>query len=99
MYIGLLIGSNEPSPSTGYARVEGDLGQNVAFPLSEGYGMVTHIALYDSADADRPVDTIALPEPVDVHAGVIPLVHNGQLFRGLDVTGHVTIRAAGNAKL
>ena len=97
MYIGLLNGSHEPDSSTGYARVKGELSQVLAFDADKGYGMITHIALFDAAEGGKPLKTIELPEPVDCHDGVIPLVHNGKLLRGLDVTAHVTLKTAVNA--
>ena len=99
MYIGLLEGSHEPSPSTGYARVEGDLEQGAIFPASKGYGEITHLALFEAETGGALLQTVELPAPVDVHAGVIPIVRAGQLLRGLDVTSQIKVSAAGNMKL
>lgn len=99
MFIGLLCGVNEPNPSSGYARIEGYLTQTLAFNPSSGYGMVTHIALYDEADGGAPLKTIELPEPVDVHAGVIPIIHEGRLLRGVDVTAHILTATKGQSNL
>lgn len=99
MYIGLLIGCNEPSSSSGYCRMEGDFNGMVAFPVSAGYGEITHIALFDAAEGGVPVETIELPEPVDCHKGVIPIVNCGRLLRGLDVTAQIKLKAAGAARI
>ena len=99
MYIGLLKGSHEPSPSTGYARVEGDLERGAIFPVSKGYGEITHLAIFEAETGGTPLQTVELPAPVDVHIGVIPIVRAGQLLRGLDVTSQVNVSASGNMKL
>lgn len=93
-FIGLLIDTTEPDASTGYARVEGDLDCTLIFPTSTGYGMITHIGIFDSEVGDTLLDTIELPEPVDVHEGVIPIVQNRRLLRGIDVTAHVVLKSA-----
>lgn len=98
MFIGLLCGDHEPDPSSGYARVEGYLTQTLAFNTSSGYGMVTHIALYDDAEGGEPLKTIELPEPVDVHDGVIPIIHEGKLLRGIDITAKLKIHTSGQSK-
>lgn len=93
MYIGLLVGSYEPSPSTGYCRVEGDLSQTLGFPTSKGYGIVTHIAVFATPHGGEPVETIELLQPVDCHIGVIPLLHEGKLLRGIDVTAQISLKS------
>lgn len=87
MYIGLFVGFTEPDPSTGYARVEGDLSQTIVFPPSRGYGAITHIGVF--GENGGLVNRLPLPEPVDCHDGVIPFIHEGRLFRGVDVTAKV----------
>lgn len=98
MYIGLLNNKTEPSPASGYARVEGDLTGPVFFPVSKGYGVITHIAVYEAAEGGDPVETIELAEPVDCHEGVTPFIHGGKLLRGMEVSARGVLHAAGECK-
>lgn len=95
MYIGLLNDNIEPSPVSGYARVEGDLTGTVFFPASKGYGVITHIAVFDTAEGGDPVDVIELDKPVDCHEGVTPFVHGGKLYRGKEMSARGVLRATG----
>lgn len=96
MYVGLLNGSTEPDKSTGYMRKESDFDHTVFFPVSKGYGTITHIGLYETETGGDPVDVIRLPEPVDVHRGIIPVVHNRKLLRGVDVTAKIIANTTGS---
>lgn len=98
MYIGLLNDKTEPSHTSGYARVEGDLTVPVFFPVSKGYGLITHIAVFDTAEGGDPVETIELAAPVDCHEGVTPFIHDGKLLRGMAVSARGVLRAAGECK-
>lgn len=95
MYVGLLIGSKEPPYSKGYARVCGDFEQTLTFPVSSGYGLVTSIALFENEIGGVPTKVVELPQPVDCHDGVIPIIHNRQLLRGLDVTAQINVAISG----
>lgn len=94
MIIGLLLESREPDSSTGYTRVEGDINHTVVFPVSSGYGVITHIGIFDSINGGAVLEKIKLPEPVDCHEGVVPIVHHGKLLRGIDVTAKVKLKSA-----
>lgn len=95
MYVGLLNGSMEPDSSTGYMRIESDLNCTVFFPVSKGYGVITKIGLYEDKTGREPIETINLPEPVDIHEGVVPIVHSRKLLRGLDVTAKILASTSG----
>lgn len=93
-YIGLLIGSAEPAVDTGYTRAEGSLAETVAFPTAQAeYGYITAIAVYDTAEGGEPLEIVELAEPVHITAGIIPIVRDRALLRGVDVTAHVKINA------
>lgn len=93
-YIGLLIGSVEPDSGLGYSRIEGKLGQTLAFPkASNDYGLVTGIAVYDSPTGGEPLEVVTLQKPVDISAGIIPIVRGRNLLRGADVTARVKVHS------
>lgn len=93
-YIGLLIGSAEPAASTGYIRAEGSLAETVAFPAAQAeYGYITALAVYDTIEGGEPLEIVELAEPVHITAGIIPIVRDRALLRGVDVTAHVKIHA------
>lgn len=93
-YIGLLIGSAEPAASTGYTRAEGSLAETVAFPTAQAeYGYITAIAVYDTAEGGEPLEIVELAEPVHITAGIIPVVRDRALLRGVDVTARVKMNA------
>ena len=99
-YVGLSINGKEPDADTGYARVGVGIIEDIQAifsPITADCGNVTAIVVYD--ENGEIVQTIELPEPVNVHAGVIPIVQNGKLFRGLDVTAYVSIKAAGDCNI
>lgn len=98
MYLGLITGSQEPHPSTGYCRVEGDLHQTVGFPTSKGYGIITHVATYTDAVGGEPIELVELSAPVDCHTGVIPLWVAGKLLRGVDVSAAVALKSGARAR-
>lgn len=99
-YVGLSVNGKEPDASTGYARVGAESIEDapaVFPPVTADCGNVTAIVVY--GESGEVIRTIELPEPVNVHAGVIPIVQNGKLFRGVDVTAHVSIKAAGDCNI
>ena len=105
-YIGLAVGEpfQEPPQESGYARVPMEsfnpAEDLVVFPdaAGPGYGLVTHYGLFDCAEGGVPLLLCPLPEPVDVHAGVIPLIREGRLLRGVDVSARCIIRSASTAR-
>lgn len=108
-YVGLLTkGHVEPDAVTGYARVcvEGekvpefdDLSVLFREASAPGYGDVTHIAIFDADGGDAPIIVRELPEPVNVHEGVVPIITAGKLLRGLAVSATVQLTAAGDCRM
>lgn len=92
IYVALLTGGKESD----YGRVYTDEFDHVP-ELDEfrefllhpavdgGYGLVNAVALYGCETGGEPLKVFCLPEPVDVHAGVIPFLHGGKLMRGVEV--------------
>ena len=97
MFIGLMKNGREPSPSAGYSRVEGELGQRLAFPTSRGYGEVNQVAVFENAQGGEPLEVVELEATVDCHEGVIPLWWEGKLLRGMDVTASVLLKSGAKA--
>lgn len=83
MYIGLLNNSKEP---VGYTRQEGDWNSTVFFDNPNGFGVVTHLALFEDEAGGNPVEIIELPEAVDCKVGTIPVVRGGRLICGQPVS-------------
>lgn len=93
-YIGLLIGSAEPDNGLGYSRAEGTFDETIVFPTAQtDYGLITALALYDSPEGGEPIEIVELPKPVDIGQGIIPIVRDKALLRGVDVTARVTVHA------
>ena len=100
IYIGLLTDEGtEPPKESGYARVavEGfapaeDL---VIFPdaVGPGYGNVTHYGLFDRDKGGETVSLWPLPEPVNAHAGTVPLIWGGKMLLGVDVSARVLLQS------
>lgn len=102
VYIGLLRADmTEPCAESGYARAEvpcanlRDLycGRQIVFPdvKAPGYGVITSVAVYDKKNDGMVVDAWNLPAPQDVHEGVVPLLYNGVLYRGMEVQARVEL--------
>lgn len=103
VYFGLLTDSRtEPLVSTGYTRLKYDMpdGQDLlTLPISnvivfdesskDSYGVVTHLAVYDSPESKEPFYTWELIEPVDFPKGVIPVIRSLKLYKGVDFTAQV----------
>lgn len=108
VYIGFLNErGNEPHPNSGYKRVligNADqeellnfvLEKKIAFPKAEkpGYGDIAAIAAYSEENGGYAMGKWFLPEPVNIHDGVIPLIINGNLYRGLEVEAKITMQSA-----
>lgn len=105
VYFGLGCDNNhaEPSAESGYSRVDAETSVDLdsislsdlqlVFPEStgSGYGIVTSVMMFDSADAVEARRSWNLPEPADVHAGVTPVIHKGRLIRGIDISAKVQL--------
>lgn len=112
-YIGLMgVGDKEPSVEAGYARVgigQVDLleaprllnGRQIVFNevTAPGCGLVYEIGLYNAPEGGELLYYWNLPEPVDVHAGTIPVVHNGKLLLGLDVSANISLASVSAANI
>ena len=112
-YIGLLTaGGKEPDEKSGYCRVcigEMELremssaleNRQIVFQdvQEPGYGIVEAAALYNMEKGGVPMAHWNFQMPLDVHAGVVPVIQNGRLWRGMDVTAKLCIEpgAACNA--
>ena len=107
-YISLLrADGSEPEISSGYARSclgEVDLleipvllrNRQIPFPdvLPPGYGDIVAIAVYDQETEGEALWIWPLPAPMDVHAGVTPVIMDGTLYRGVEVKAQVILRTS-----
>lgn len=104
-YIGLLrADGTEPDKASGYRRtyigkteeeLPGILAERqVVFPdvTAPGYGIIAAAALYDREEGGDPMDTWQFPEALDVHEGVVPVIHKGRLWRGVEAKATVCVR-------
>ena len=92
-YVGLSVNGKEPNADTGYARVGVGIIEDIQAifsPITADCGDVTAIVVY--GENGEVVRTIELPEPVNIHAGVIPIVKNEKLFRGVDVSARCSVQ-------
>lgn len=98
IYVGLLrADGTEPDPASGYKRaiVQGTLetvssllqtGQIVFPDVTEpGYGEIVCVAAWKREFGGVSLTAWPLPEAVNVHAGVVPVIHKGKLLMGVDV--------------
>jgi hypothetical protein len=103
-YIGLLrADGTEPDKASGYRRVaveakwEDSLclvkGSQIVFPdvTAPGYGVISTAAVYEQNEGGEPVFTYPLPEALDVHQGVVPVLHRGRLWRGVETRATITV--------
>lgn len=97
----------EPAAETGYARAAS--GKTDAFHLHEvpyrntivfpeirepGCGLVAGYAIYNSRVGGDLLYLWYFDTPVNVHAGTVPVIHNGKLFLGVDVSANINIISA-----
>lgn len=106
-YVGLLrADGSEPPAASGYKRVfvENMKLTNHALTLSDkqivfddvtapGYGEITAIAVYLNQHDVEPAFLIEFPA-VEIHEGIIPLIVNNQLLRGMEVQAQVIMQSA-----
>lgn len=107
-YISLLrADGSEPEISSGYARAcigEVDLleipvllrNRQIPFPdvLPPGYGNIASIAVTDQETEGEALWIWPLPEPLDVHPGVTPVIFDGKLYRGVEVKAQIMLKSA-----
>lgn len=108
LYIALLrADGTEPDPASGYCRVsigvydivsKPDIfgGRQIAFPEAKdpGYGSVYSVAVCDRPEGGKYLRTWNFPAAQDCHAGVVPVIHNGRLYCGMEVQAVVKMRSA-----
>lgn len=107
-YISLLrADGSEPEISSGYVRSclgEVDLleipvllrNRQIPFPdvLPPGYGHIVGIAVTDQETEGETLWVWPLPEPMDVHPGVTPVIFDGKLYRGVEVKAQIVLRSS-----
>ena len=106
-YIGLLRSDGtEPDKASGYRRTcIGEISRATAVPTllleyqvvfpdvtAPGYGVIAAAALYDREEGGEPLYAWNLPEALDVHQGVVPVIHKGRLWRGVEAKATVCVR-------
>lgn len=71
-------------------------GKQIVFPdvAAEGYGAITTLALFFSQTGGDAVWLWPLPEPVDLKPGMIPFIHNGRLYKGVEVKARIVAKSA-----
>jgi hypothetical protein len=108
IYIALLrADGTEPDPESGYRRVsigvydivsKPDIfgGRQIVFPEAQGsgYGSVYSVAVCDQPEGGQYLRIWNFSAAQDCHAGVVPLIYNGQLFRGMEVQAVVNLKSA-----
>ena len=95
---------SEPSTDSGYTR--SDMGEVDIFDLAPavlqhnhifsdvpapGWGEITAYAVYDAPEGGNIMLMFGLPKPINCHAGTIPVIHNGRLLLGVDVSAEIKI--------
>ena len=106
-YIGLLRSDGtEPDKASGYKRTYVKdlekpsearqllLEHQIVFPdvTAPGYGIIAQAAIYDREEGGEPRYICQLPEALDVHQGVVPVIHKGRLWRGVETQVKVNIK-------
>lgn len=94
IYIGLQHADGTEPAGAGYERIPVDgagqltydlRGLQTAFPAvsSPGYGIITSIAAYSHESGGEALQVWPLECPLDIHQGVVPLIWDGKLKRGV----------------
>ena len=105
VYIGLLRhDGTEPPREAGYRRVLvtnaacGSIlsGRQIVFPevTAPGYGVIAMAASYEDEKDREPLGIQLFPNALDVHEGVVPVIHDGTLYRGMEVKAEVILNSA-----
>ena len=111
-YMGLFRGDGaEPPREAGYERVclgEVEILDIPALPVREqivfsdvtapGWGLVSGFWVFDRAEGGGPLYIWDLPEPVNVHEGTIPVIYQGRLLLGIDVSANIILESANTAE-
>lgn len=108
LYIALLRpDGTEPPPETGYRRAKVGVcdlvsakdifnGRDIVFPdvKPPGYGVIDAMAVFDRETGGNFIADYTFPNAWDCYAGVVPVIHNGQLYRGVEVQAKVNMNSA-----
>lgn len=109
-YVGLRNSAgSEPNSDSGYKRVHLGKILYLTNPLSlfnipaefpqvqaPGYGIISEVAIYDRAEGGEPLWLFTQPEALDFHEDTIPIIQNGKLYRGVDVSAAVVVSLQDN---
>ena len=103
MYVALLCADGtEPTGGSGYTRA--DLGEmpedqldqipamhQIEFPdvCEPGYQPITAFAVYDQPKGGMRLKLWQLSQSVQVNVGEVPVIHHGQLLRGVAVQARI----------
>lgn len=102
---------SEPSHDSGYARSY--IGEVDIFDLpvvatqndhifpdvpAPGWGEIVSYAVYDAPTDGNLMLVFGLPKPVNCHAGTIPVIHNGRLLLGVDMSAEIKLCAVTTAE-
>ena len=115
-YMGLLCGDGtEPDADAGYSRArvgEVSVLDILALPTEHqivfneitapGCGLVSAYGAFEAPAGGEPLCIWTLPDPVNVHEGTIPVIYQGRLLLGIDVSANIILQsenAAGVANI
>lgn len=107
VYVALLcVDGTEPDPGSGYARTSvGEIPADqldqipamhqIEFPdvCEPGYQPITAFAAYDQPQGGMRLKLWQLPQSVQVNVGEVPVIHHGQLLRGVAVQAKIISQA------
>ena len=105
-YIALLrCDGTEPDKASGYERAcigEVDMidvptllqERQILFPdvMAPGYGEIAAVAVSDRKTAGTALWVWPLPETVNVHENVVPVIFKGKLLRGVETQARVKLK-------
>lgn len=101
----------EPVSASGYTRAcmgEVDVWDvpelprkhNIVFNevMDPGFGCITEYRLYNRPEGGEALFIWTLPEPVNTHAGTIPVIRDGRLLLGMDVSAQILMNSASQCR-
>ena len=108
IYIGLLRkDGTEPDAKSGYRRLCAGIydivskpeifgGKQFAFPTvtEPGYGEIASVAICEKEYGGKFLRVWDFKAAQDCHTGVIPVIYNGNLYRGMEVQAKVNMNTA-----
>lgn len=107
VYIGLFRSDGtEPLPKAGYTRAclgEMDIldvpqapqGRDIVFDdvTAPGWGHITEYRAYDCPEGGEALYIWPLSAPVHAHPETIPVIHDGRLLLGVDVSANIILQS------